>query len=224
MGDEQKRAGPAVEQALHRRQHVGVQVVSRLVQDEHVGLVQQDEHERQPTLLAAGQVAHRLVLVIFGEPEPFEQLPRCHLLAVEHRAPRVARDHLAHAVVAELAQLVQMLRQHGETHGLADFHAPGIERLQPLDDAQKRRLADAVGAHDAVAIAGADDPVDIVQDDAVPEAQRCAFQIDHLLAEARHGHALELQLVAQGRHVGNERLGGGHVELGLGGPGAGAAG
>ena len=100
--------------------------------DEHVGLVQQDEHERQPTLLAAGQVAHRLVLVIFGEPEPFEQLPRCHLLAVEHRAPRVARDHLAHAVVAELAQLVQMLRQHGETHGLADFHAPGIERLQPL--------------------------------------------------------------------------------------------
>ena len=110
-----------------------------------------------------------------------------------------------------------MLRQHGETHGLADFHAPGIERLQPLDDAQKRRLADAVGAHDAVAIAGADDPVDIVQDDAVPEAQRCAFQIDHLLAEARHGHALELQLVAQGRHVGNERLGGGHVELGLGG-------
>ena len=92
-----------------------------------------------------------------------------------------------------------MLRQHGETHGLADFHAPGIERLQPLDDAQKRCLADAVGAHNAVAIARADDPVDVVQDDAIPEAQRCALKVDHLLAETRHGHALELQLVAQGR-------------------------
>ena len=224
VGDEQECARPAVEQALHRRKHIGVQVVSRLVQDEHVRLIQQNEHERQPALLAAGQVAHRLVLIVLREPEPFQELSRRHLLAVEHRAPRVARDHLAHPVVAELAQLVQMLRQHGETHGLADFHAPGIERLQPLDDAQKRCLADAVGAHNAVAIARADDPVDVVQDDAIPEAQRCALKVDHLLAETRHGHALELQLVAQGRHVGDERLGGGHVELGLRSPRTGAAG
>ena len=61
VGDDDQRARPSVEQILHHGEHVGVEVVARLVQDEHVGLVQQDEHERQPTLLAAGQVAHRLV-------------------------------------------------------------------------------------------------------------------------------------------------------------------
>ena len=218
VGDEQKRARPAVEQALHGGQHVGVQIVAGLVQDEHVGLVEQDEHEREPPLLATRQVAHRLVLIVLREAQALEQLARGHLLTVEHGATRVAGDHLAHPVVAELRQLVQMLGEHREAHGLTDLHPPPIERLEALDDAQKRGLADAVGAHDAVAVPGPDDPVHIVQDHSVAEGKRGVLQLHHGLAEPRHGHALELQFVAQGRHVGNERLGRGHVELGLGGP------
>ena len=108
-----------------------------------------------------------------------------------------------------------MLRQHGETHGLADLHLAGVRALQTLDHAQQRGLARAVLADDAVAVARADDPVHVVEDRLVVEAHAHVLEIDHLLAQARHGHALELQLVAQRRHVGDEFLGGGHVELRL---------
>ena len=161
VGDQKQRARPAIQQAFHSGQHVSVQVVAGLVQDEHVGLVQQNEHESQSALLAAGQIAHGLVLVVLREAQALQQLARGHFLAVEHSAARVARDHLTHTVVAQLGELIQMLRQHSEAHGLANFHAAAIKRLQSLNNAQQRGLADAVLAHNAVAIAGADDPVHI---------------------------------------------------------------
>ena len=107
--DQKQRAGPAVQQILHHGQHIGVQIVSRLVEDEHVRLVQQDEHERQPPPLPARQIAHRLVEVGAREAQLFEQLRGRHLLAVEHRTAAVASDHLPNAVVARIGQAVKML-------------------------------------------------------------------------------------------------------------------
>ena len=52
-----QRAGPAVQQVLDNRQHVGIQVVAGLVQDEHVGLVQDRQQQRQATALAARKIA-----------------------------------------------------------------------------------------------------------------------------------------------------------------------
>ena len=51
--DEQDRPRPGVEQVLEQHEHVGVEVVARLVEQQHVGLVEQDEHELQPAPLAA---------------------------------------------------------------------------------------------------------------------------------------------------------------------------
>ena len=92
-----------------------------------------------------------------------------------------------------------MLRQHGETHGLADLHLAGVRALQTLDHAQQRGLARAVLADDAVAVARADDPVHVVEDRLVVEAHAHVLEVDHLLAQARHGHALELQPVRRAR-------------------------
>ena len=131
--DQKQRARPAVQQVLHRGQHVGVQVVARLVEDEHVRLVQQDEHERQPALLTARQVAYRLVQIGTREAQLLQQLAGRHLLAVQHRAAAVAAHHLPHAVVAEARQVVQVLRQHGETHRLPYLHQTGARLLQTLD-------------------------------------------------------------------------------------------
>ena len=108
--DQKQRARPCVQQLLDSGQHVGVHVVARLVQDEHVGFVQQDEHKGQTALLTAGQVAHRLVKVGTREAQLLQQLRRRHLLAVEHHAARVVADHLTNAIVAEAGEVVQMLR------------------------------------------------------------------------------------------------------------------
>ena len=44
---------PSVEQILHHGEHVGVEVVARLVHDEHVRLVEQDEQQLHAALLPA---------------------------------------------------------------------------------------------------------------------------------------------------------------------------
>lgn len=70
-----QRAGPRIEQILHGGEHVGVQVVGRLVEDQHVGLCQQDQQQLQATLLSAGEVLDRCRQLGTGEAETFQQLP-----------------------------------------------------------------------------------------------------------------------------------------------------
>ena len=72
--DDQQRAGPGVEEVLDRREHVGVEVVGGLVEDQHVRLGEQHDQQLQATLLAAGQVAHRSRELTLGEAEPLQQL------------------------------------------------------------------------------------------------------------------------------------------------------
>ncbi len=51
VADDEQRAGERVEQVLHRGEHVGVEVVGGLVEDEHVRLVQQDEQQLRAAAL-----------------------------------------------------------------------------------------------------------------------------------------------------------------------------
>ncbi len=68
-------------------QGVGVQVVGRLVEDQHVRLGHQDPQQLQPPTLAAGELRHPGPLVLVGEAEPFGQLAGRDVLAAQiHRA------------------------------------------------------------------------------------------------------------------------------------------
>ena len=57
--DDDQRARPAVEQVLERGQRVDVEVVGRLVEQQHVRLVHEQPQQLQPPPLAAGEVADR---------------------------------------------------------------------------------------------------------------------------------------------------------------------
>ena len=107
--DQEERSGPRVQQALHDSEHVDVQVVVRLIQYEHVRLVQEDEHQLKAALLSAGQIGHRRGQLRGLEPEPFQQLRRGQLLAIDLVARLVSREDLAHSAVCELVQLIEML-------------------------------------------------------------------------------------------------------------------
>ena len=74
--DDEQRAGEGVEQVLDRGEHVGVEIVCRLIEDEHVRLGQKDEQQLQPPLLPAREVLHRRRQVRIRESEPLEQLAR----------------------------------------------------------------------------------------------------------------------------------------------------
>ena len=51
----QQRARPRVEDVLQGGQHIGIDVVGRLVQNHDIGLVKQDEQNLQPAFLPARQ-------------------------------------------------------------------------------------------------------------------------------------------------------------------------
>ena len=109
-----------------------------------------------------------------------------------------------------------MLRQHRELHGLADFHTSRTRSERTLDHPQKRGLARAVLADDAEAIARSDDPRHVIEHGLFAEAHSHIGQVDHLLAQARDGHPLELERVTQWRHVGDQLAGSVDAELRLG--------
>ena len=55
--DDDQRAGPAVEVVLDDRQGVDVQIVGRLVEQQHVGFVEQQSQELQAAPLTAGELS-----------------------------------------------------------------------------------------------------------------------------------------------------------------------
>ena len=57
VGDDDQGARPGVEQVLGRGQHVGVDVVGGLVEQQHVRLGEQREHQLQAASLPAGEFA-----------------------------------------------------------------------------------------------------------------------------------------------------------------------
>ena len=68
--DDEEGAGPAVEEVLERGEGLDVEVVGRLVEEQHVGLGHQQPQQLEAPPLAAGQVADPGLLAAAGEPEP----------------------------------------------------------------------------------------------------------------------------------------------------------
>ena len=66
MRDEDEGAAPAQQELLQPQQRRQVQVIARLIEQQHVRLLQQRAPQQQPRVLAAGQRVHghlrRLVL------------------------------------------------------------------------------------------------------------------------------------------------------------------
>ena len=117
--DDEQRAGEGVEQVLDRGEHVGVEVVGGLVEDQHVRLGEQDQQQLQAALLAAGEVLHRGRELGAGEADPLQQLGRRHLLAAGDVAALQPPDHLADPVVPDVLELAELLGQGGDLDGLA---------------------------------------------------------------------------------------------------------
>ena len=72
--DDDERAGPAVEEVLERRERLDVEVVRRLVEEQHVRLVHEQPGQLQPAALTAGEVPDPRLLAGPGEAEPLGEL------------------------------------------------------------------------------------------------------------------------------------------------------
>ena len=223
-----QRAGPAVEQVLDNREHVGIQIVAGLVQDEHVGLVQDRQQQRQATALAARKVADAAPELLRRKAQALAKLLGRSLLAVDDVVLLIVAEHFADRIAHVGLELLELLRQHAKTHRLADLHAAAKGRDLALNHAKQRRLAGTVLAQKAIAVARANEPGHVGEHllERAVGIRIAGINVDHvddLLTQAANRQALELQLVAHGRHVGDEFASGIHAKLGLGGARLGAA-
>ncbi|CAB4940787.1 unannotated protein [freshwater metagenome] len=216
--DDHERPGPRVEQVLERREGVDVEVVGRLVQDEHVGLLHQEAHELQPAALAAGQVLDQRAGAGAAEAEALAELSGGQLEAVAGgRAAADLLEGLEHAQVA--GDLDGVLRQLRQPDGRAALDLARRRHRRAAEDVDERRLAGAVDADERVAVARAEAPGGVVEQDLVAVGHRDVLDVDDLAAEAAGGEAQQLDAVARRGLVRDQLVGGVDPELRLRRPG-----
>ncbi len=220
--DDDQGAGPGVEQILERGEHVGVQVVGRLVEDQHVGLVQQDQQQLQPPALAAGEVLDRGGQLTGREAQPLQQLARGEFLGLGTGSDGVvgpqpldddpdgssrcsSSSSIRWVRVATFTVTPRLTRPAvGVTvpamrPSRVDLPAPLTRECRVRSPEQGARRSRA----GCPAVVG----------------DRGTLQVDDVLAEPGDGQGLQLDRVADLRHVGDQRVGRVDAEFGLGRPG-----
>ena len=214
MRDHDERAGPGVEEVLEDVEGVDVEVVGRLVEEQHVGLDQQQLEQLEAPPLAAGQVAEPRGEPVAGEAEALQQRGGGDLLAVEGLAdPPDRLDRRQHPRLG--VDLVERLREVLHLDRPALLHPADVGRERPGDQRQQRRLAGAVDADDPDPVARPDAPGGVVEQHALAALEVDVLDVDDVLAEPLAGEPLELQPVTRVGHVVDQGVGRVDAELRL---------
>ena len=166
VADQQHGALIVGEHLLQEVERVHVEIVGRLVEDQELARHGHDLGEQQAVALAARERADRALGLARIEQEILEigahmtRLAMHHDLIAARRAQRLPQGLVA---VEHGAMLVEI--GLGQVLGELDRAAVGLELAG--QHAQERRLAGAVGADDADAVAAQDAGREVAHDDAL---------------------------------------------------------
>ncbi len=171
MGDHERghaaRAQDARDRVLELEAGLDVERAERLVEKEHLGIIRERARKRDALRHPAGERTRRGVLEA-GEADELEQL--AHAALEMRRAParaRSERDVVRDRKPREEREVLE--HERAPRIGTADLFAarervPAVERLEPREDAQERRLAAARRPEQTHHLAGADLEVEAPED------------------------------------------------------------
>ena len=179
MGYRHHRPRKGVQIVLQHTEGLNIQIVGRLVQQQHVGGGGQDGQQEEPPLLAAGQLADGAPLRLCRKEELLQQLG-----GGEHSLPRLD-------AVADLLHIVDhpgipvhighLLAEVADADGLPRLDRPGVGGQLPGQQVEEGGLAAAVGPHDADAVVPQEHAVEVPHHGASAEALGHASALDGLL-------------------------------------------
>ena len=154
MGDEEDRAVEVEEPLLEELERLDVEVVGRLVEDQEVRRLREEAREEEAVALAAGEGVDRRARARGAEEEVLEEADHVPALAADVEELAALGHVLEHRLLGlELqAELVEV----GDLELRPEPHAPAIGRELAEQDAEQRRLAGAVRADEADAVAAQD--------------------------------------------------------------------
>src|SRR5579859_2171823 len=145
--DHHGAAGEVEQRVLQGAERLDVEVVGRLVEQDHVAADLQRQRQVEPVALATGQYPGGLLLVGSLEPEGGDVRARGHLDLADHQVVEPVGDDLPHRLLrVEAGAALVDVRQED---GLADAYLAGVRLLEAHDRLEERRLTDPVGPDDA---------------------------------------------------------------------------
>ena len=191
---EDQRAFVRRQRDRQRLARLHVEVVGRLVEHQHVGPLPRDQRERAARLLAARHRADQRRRHLAGEAVGAEEVAQLLLARFGREPPQVRERRL---VGAQLVELV--LREVADGQPLAAQQLAGLRREVARDRLDQRRLAGAVDAEDADAIARAHGEADVGQHAALAIAERQAVGVEQPLGQLHRFGELEAPLALRAR-------------------------
>ena len=214
MCDDHQGPGPAVQEVLHHVEGLDVEVVGRLVQEQHVGLGEKNAQQLEAPAFTAGEVAEAGRESVTGEPEPLQQgrrrdLPVHGLRDSADRLDRVQDPSLR-------IQIIELLGQVLERHRPTMLHAAGVRRQRAREQLQQGGLASTVDSDDPDPVACAQPPRRTREQHLLPPREIDVLDVDDVLAEALGGEPLQFEAIPRRGYVGDQGVRGLHPELRLG--------
>src|SRR5665647_2717125 len=200
--DDHGATGELEQCVLERTERLDIQVVGRLVEQQQVPADLEGQREVEPVALATGEHPGGLLLVRALEPERGDVRPGRHLDVADLDVVETVRDDLPQRLlrVDARAGLVDV----GDPDRLADLQLAGVQRLEPDDGLEQRRLADAVRTDHADDAVARQDEREVLDQDPLVEPLLEVLRLDHDAAEARTRRDLDLVEV---KLAGTVRLG-----------------
>ena len=183
MGDHHGAAREVFETLLQRTERIDVDVVGRLVQQQHVALLLERQRQMETVALAARQHAALLLLIGAGEIEARHVRAGVHLPVAQHNQVRAARNHFVNGFlrVDRLVLLVHIGQLHGRPHA----ERSARRRLQPHDHPEEGGLARTVGSDHAHDAGGRQRELQMLVQHPVAERLRHVVRLDHHVAQTR---------------------------------------
>src|SRR5215210_1439122 len=193
VADHDGAAGEVEQRLLEGAERVDIQVVRRLVEQEHVAPAPQQLREVDSIPLTAGEVADPLLLVGAAEVEPGDVLARVDLPLAELEHVLVPRDLLPHGV--RRLQVGPRLVDVRQLDRVAHPERARVRMLLPRDHPEERRLAGPVRADHADDPARRERERHVLDEQPLAEPLRDVLGVDHEVAEPRPGRDVDLDLV-----------------------------
>ena len=150
-------------QPSSRSSTIAIQVVAGLVQDKHVGLVQDRQQQRQATALAARKIADATPELLCRKAQALAKFLGRSLLAVDDVVLLIVAEHLADRVTHVGLEFLELLRQNAKAHRLANLHTAARGLNLALNHVEQGRLAGAVLAHQSHDRAALHIQIDVIQ-------------------------------------------------------------
>src|SRR3569833_701193 len=182
MADDDGAAGKILQRLFQRAQGVDVEIVGRLVQQQHVRAGLQHLGEMHPVAFTTRQRADLLLLVAALEVERRAIAARVHFLLAEQDLLIAAGDLLPHGLAA--IQRIAGLIDIAEMHGFADKEGTNNGLLLPGDHAEQRGLAGAVRTDHTDDATGRQLEGEIVDQQPIAKTLVETLEIDDVLAQA----------------------------------------